>query len=259
MLAVSCGGSTSTTPSSSGVGPTGPTGPVGTVGPVTGTSDSGLVGASGCGAASPAPTSIAGTWDVQGSTLNATPATATLVIDASHFTYAATGGDSLTFAAQGSTLSLVWQVPRSDAVPIVSTHAVAPFDQGIIPLALGGSWTFTSSDPGSSTHCEANLGVPQFTASCSNTSGFPSQLPDLDGNVTGARTSTQMSVFGELGGTWHIAGSGAGSCDAMFAANVLTVTCADVQPWDGSASLTFCDGIAAGSTSAGVEFSAHRR
>jgi len=201
-----------------------------------------------------APTTIAGTWDVQGSQTNATPTTATLVIDDSHFTFAVTGGDSLTFSEQTGTLSLTWQ-DEYETLPIASTHTSATLSEGIIPLGIGGSWTFTSQSSG----CTASVAASQFGATCSDVEGLPDPLPyRLDGTATGQRTSTASSIFGDLGGVWHIAAGSAGG-DATFSGNTFSVVWSG-DPWgNGAVSVVFCDGIASGTTSDGVEFSAHLR
>jgi hypothetical protein len=213
-------------------------------------------GVADSGGACATPTTIAGTWDVQGSQTNSTPTTATLVIDASHFTFAVTRGDSLTFTAQGNAMTLIWQGDNG-ALPITTTHTAAALQQGIIPLGLGGSWAFASQ----SSNCQATIGVPQFTAACTNVYDLPSPLPgELNGSITGQRTSTLSSVFGDLGGVWQMTADTAGVVGhATFSGNTLSVAWSGA-PWGSStASVVFCDGIASGSTSAGVEFSAHLR
>lgn len=233
----------------------------------TGSGEGGVQNASGdagaldvsCDSTFSSPTSIAGTWDVQGSMSNARATTALLVIDASHFTFAVTGGASLTFSAVGSGMSLVWQ-DRDGALPISTSHAGPALQQGIIPLGLGGSWTFAAR----SGLCQADIRATDFTAMCSGVSGLPNPLPyDLDGIATGQRTKVLPSSFGDLGGVWHLtlAGSlpGSNGADATFAGNTLSIAWTGA-PWgDGTVTLAFCDGIAGGTTSGGVEFSAHRR
>ena len=217
-----------------------------------------------CGPNSPAPTSIAGTWDVQGSQMNEMPFEATVLIDDSHFTFAVTGGSSrssLTFSSAGNTISLVWLAEPNDApVNIVTTRASAPLAQGILPLPLGGLWTFAGSEPGTPTHCQAQIAAPMLTAGCVGTSDFPEPFPrSLNGSITGTRMQTLPSLFGDLGGTWHVTDQGSGSCDASFHGNTASVLCTNAGLFTGEATLTFCDGVASGSTSDGVEFSALRQ
>jgi hypothetical protein len=234
----------------------------GAIGPDGGTGDGGpgSVGPFNCAPGSPMPATLAGTWDVQGSSGSSSPTSATLVIDGSHFSYGATHGDSLAFTAQAGGPLLVWHAPPDNPVTIGTTYATASLQQGVIPLPIGGQWTFAGSDHG--TLCQAAIGAPQLTASCTGTHGFPNPLPSsIDGAIRGVRTSTAASLFGDLGGTWHISdvGGGSGSCDATFTANTFSVTCDNAGEWTGLATVTFCDGIAAGTTSSGVEFSAHRQ
>jgi hypothetical protein len=215
----------------------------------------------GCGPASAPPSSIAGTWDVQGSTTGQKPTMATVLLDANHFTFAVTGGDSLTFVSQGGTMTLVWH--QSGNAPIVTTHTAAALNQGVFPLPLGGVWSFSAPNSSVPEECQAQIGAPQLTASCLNVVDLPEPLPyTIDGNITGIRQSTLGSIFGDLGGVWHIGdpgNAGAGGCDATVSGNTISVTCNAGGAWNGTASLTFCDGIAVGSTSAGVEFTAVRQ
>jgi hypothetical protein len=191
--------------------------------------------------------------------MNQRPESLTVRVDGSHFSLAAAGGDSLVFDATGSALSLVWTAANRSPVNIVSTHTDAPIAEGIFPLSLGGSWLFTGSGSGSSTQCQATIGTPQLVASCTGTYDFPEPLPNsLNGTIIGTRMKTLTSVFGDLGGQWHLTGSGGGTCDAVFQGNTLSVTCANADSFTGQASITFCEGVASGSTSDGVEFSALR-
>jgi hypothetical protein len=217
-----------------------------------GPTDSGSASATSARCA--APKTLAGTWDVQGSRSNAAQTSATVVIDGSHFTFAVTGGDSLSFSEQAGTLSLTWQ-DEYETLPIATTQTSAALSEGIIPLGIGGAWTFTSHSSG----CTANIAPSQLGATCSGVEDLPAPLPyRLEGTATGQRTATASSVFGDLGGVWHItAGSAAG--DATFRGNTFSVVWSG-DPWgDGNVSVVFCDGMASGTTSDGVEFSAHRR
>jgi len=204
------------------------------------------------------PTTIAGTWDVLGSRHGDKPVAATLVIDDAHFSFVVTDGDGLTFSAQGGALTLTYQGRGSHpGGPIATTHVSAPLAEGIIPLGLGGQWTFASAPA----MCQATIAAPTFTASCAGTDDFPEPLPrDINGSITGQRLSTLPSLFGDLGGAWHVAGGNNEGCDATFSGNTMTAICQS-SPFGSNDGLTvtFCDGLAVGTTTAGAEFSAHRQ
>ena len=121
-------------------------------------------------------------------------------------------------------------------------------------------WTFTGSEPSTPTHCQAQIAAPTLTAGCVGTSDFPEPFPDsLNGSITGTRTQTLPSLFGDLGGTWHVTDGASGTCDATFHGNTFSVLCANAGVFTGEATLTFCDGVASGSTSDSIEFSALRQ
>jgi hypothetical protein len=200
----------------------------------------------------PNVTSVAGTWDLIASGTNGDNSTATLTIDPSTFTFSS-GDRSLSFHVAGSSLSLVW-TDGSKTVPINASHTATAVDVGLEPLAAGGSWIFSSTT--SSENCTATLGNDSFTATCADVHSTP--FGTLNGTITAQRSQKLDSLFGELGGTWHVVGSDRGGVDATFSGSTFTASLFG-SSGNGSMTLRVCNGVATGSTSAGVEISARRR
>ena len=85
----------------------------------------------------------------------------------------------------------------------------------------------------------------------------------IDGSFVGIRQQEKSSVFGALGGLWHLTSAeGSGSVDATISGNVLTAV---VNPPAGSTgksewvTVKLCNGTAAGKSSDGIEIAATRR
>jgi hypothetical protein len=198
--------------------------------------------------------SISGTWDITASRVQGPPTNATLSIDASSFSFMV-NGSSLTFREQGGTLSLTWTDPRR-TLPIVTTHTSNGMYFGALPLDVSGSWSFRNG----AAYCMESLNEQTGSALCAGVGDLPSPLPRIDGSLTGQRVSTTTSIFGDLGGSWHLsADNGNGSCDATFSDNAITASCAGASDQGGSVTVTFCEGVASGSTSTGIEFTAKKQ
>jgi hypothetical protein len=207
-------------------------------------------GAPACGEENVA--SVVGTWDLIASNGTGQSNTGTLTIDASTFIFSA-GERSLAFRANGSALTLTWaDGPKN--VPINVSHTATPVDVGLEPIAAGGSWIFSSTT--SSESCSATLGSDAFTATCADVHSTP--FGTLNGTLNAQRSQKAQSIFGELGGTWHVAGSGGGGVDATFSGNTFTASLFG-SAGSGTMTLRVCNGVASGSTSAGFEISAQRR
>jgi hypothetical protein len=196
--------------------------------------------------------SITGTWDIIAAGSSGRQDTATLTIDANTFTFGS-GERSLAFRVNGAALSLTW-TDGTKNVPINASHTLTPVDTGLEPLAAGGSWIFSSTT--SSENCTATLGADSFTATCARVHSTP--FGTLDGTVTAQRSQKLPSIFGELGGTWHLTTSGGGGVDATFSGSTFTASLFG-SSGDGSMTMKVCNGMASGSTSSGLELSARRR
>src|SRR5262249_13674192 len=142
----------------------------------------------------------------------------TLTINANTFEFSAEGASSLTLAVSGTSMSLMW-FDTSQLAQIKTTYTSAPFDVGVVPLSLGGQWTFASTTD--SENCTASLGGTAFNASCTQVEGTP--FGTLNGTVVGQRTQALPSIFGDFGGQWHLTtsrpGQGPGSADVTISGN----------------------------------------
>jgi hypothetical protein len=204
---------------------------------------------------------IQGTWDLVASRSGSAQSGATLVIDANTFSIGAEGS-SLEFSVNGGALQLMWRdhfgevstvPPRS--VPISAAHTSAPFDVGVFPLALGGQWNFASTSDSES--CVASLSAAAFNAACTEVHGTP--FGTVDGTVVGQRTQTMASVFGDLGGQWHLTSNKGGVADVTFAGNSFSAIVQGQSNVAGAVSVRICDAKVSGITSRGIEFSGIRR
>ena len=200
--------------------------------------------------------SISGTWDVLGSRAGGEQSAAVVTLDKSSFSFAASGR-SLTYAVSGATMTLVWRDEKE--VPITVTHTDGALALGLFPLPVGGKWAFSSTSGGES--CTSSLGPNGFDATC-NVRSTP--FGRLEGTVIGQRQQTLSSVFGDLGGVWHLAGKGNGSVVATIAGNTFTAvsTGSGGGPLGNSDSwvtVKVCNGTASGKTSDGFEFAATRQ
>jgi hypothetical protein len=205
-------------------------------------------------------TSIQGTWDLV--TTGSSSAQATLTIDANTFSFSA-DGSSLTLSVSGGTMTLIWSDHRHEAqtdpprqVPITATYAGSPLNVGVVPLALGGQWSFSSTTD--SEACIASLSSTAFNASCTDVHSTP--FGTVDGTVMGQRTQALPSIFGDLGGQWHLTGNrGGAGADVTLSGNSFVATVGGSGDLGGSVSAKVCDGKASGVTSGGVEFAGQRR
>jgi hypothetical protein len=132
---------------------------------------------------------------------------------------------------------------------------------GIIPLDVGGAWTFSSPD--GSQQCVAGLSAAQVQGSCnSDLFNWPYPVPAPQPGVAymAVRTQQLVSVFGDLGGTWQATDGtgGAGSCTVTFQGSTFSASCSG--SFTGTVQLTFNGtNLASGTASNGLELSAHKQ
>ena len=198
-----------------------------------------------------------GTWDVISSG-GSRQGSAVIKIDNSSFVFTQ-GNTSLSFTVSGTSMALTWGDSRNDLVPIAVTHGGASVDTGVLPLAVGGQWTFASNTSGGE-NCTASLAENSLNATCDKVR--TPQFGKLQGSVIGLRQQQKASVFGALGGVWHFTGAGTGTVDATISGNTFTaVVNGDTGPAgrSGWATVKICNGTAAGKTSGGFELAATRR
>ncbi|MDB4938535.1 MAG: hypothetical protein JWP87_5507 [Labilithrix sp.] len=200
-------------------------------------------------------TSASGTWDVVASGGKSGQGTAVLTIDSTSF-IVKSSGKTLAFTTNGTTMTLQW-TDASRQTPIAVTHTSKPVDTGLLPLPVGGQWSFQGQG---SESCTASLSENALNTTCSDVRSTP--FGRLDGTVVGIRQQAASSVFGQLGGTWHLTGAGTGSVDATISGNTFTaVVNGNGGPVGSSAWLTMkvCNGAAAGKSSSGLELAATRQ
>jgi len=155
-------------------------------------------------------------------------------------------------------MTLLW-TDAGKQVPINVANTPPPLDTGLLPLPLGGQWAFSSTTDSES--CMASLGANGFNASCNDVSSTP--FGTLRGTVVGQRQQTLSSIFGALGGVWHLAADQGGSVDATISGNTFTAVVQDagdpLGSGDGWVTAKVCNGAVTGLTSSGFEFAATRQ
>jgi hypothetical protein len=197
-------------------------------------------------------TSTAGTWDLIDG-----PDTSVLTIDANTFTFVRDAHTlSLAIDPGSGAMTLSWTA-KAVTTPINASRTAAVEDVGVIPLGLGGNWSFSSQT--GPEQCTASLAGGTFDSNCNHVNGTPAGT--LVGSLTGSRTAKATSIFGELGGTWSfISGGGSSSADVSFAGSVFTATTRKMgQIPNGTMAVRVCEGTVSGITSSGWEFAGIRR
>lgn len=200
-------------------------------------------------------TSASGTWNVVASGGTSGQGTAVLTIDGTSFVVSSSG-KTLSFTAAAGAMTLQWSDGARQS-PIAVTHTGNPVDTGLLPLAVGGQWTFKGETTES---CSASLSANAFNATCNKVRSTP--FGSLEGTAIGIRQRKLASVFGELGGVWHLTGASSASVDVTISGNVFTaVVDGNGGPVGRSGWITMklCNGAAAGKTSSRVELAATRR
>ena len=199
--------------------------------------------------------SASGTWDVAVGDSHGTDGNATITIDSGSFVFK-TGDQILSFTTSGNAMTLTWKDGAKDLVPIGVTRAASAVDTGIMPLALGGQWTFASNTSGGE-QCTASYTGNGFNASCAKVS-----MPgggSINGSVVGIRQQEKASVFGALGGVWHLTGEGSEAIDVTVSGNVFTAVSSRASSTRSDwVTVKMCNGVAAGRTSDGSEIAATR-
>jgi hypothetical protein len=187
-------------------------------------------GASNDGGGGAPAGSLAGSW-----TLTTTPVTGSAVT-----TTVTIGQDSinitspdftLTANRTGNVLNFTDNDPPSapsNAAALAATQTSGPFNAGIIPFDLGGSWTIQAGPKGgsASVSCTLNVTASEIDATCKNLSPNSPWFTFTTQKMSGAASS-----FGDFGGkwtntwTWQGTGGGTYPCTLDFSGNGIT-TCA---------------------------------
>ncbi len=200
--------------------------------------------------------SASGTWDALVSGSGGSEGSAVITVDGSNFVVA-TKESTLAFSVNGGAMTLTWTDGAKAPAATNVTRAASAVDLGVIPLAMGGQWTFAGTT--ASDTCTASFTGGGFNASCVNAA---MAIGRIDGALSGIRQQEKSSIFGALGGVWRLVSEGgSGSIDATISGNVLTVvenraSSTGSPDWF---TMKMCNAAASGKTSDGVEIAATRR
>jgi hypothetical protein len=212
---------------------------------------------------------LSGTWDIIATPTYSSPGSGTLVISADTLTvsinHGTTGAYRLAYSAQGGQ-TLQWKDPSHPAVPIDVLDTPVALDAGSIPLALGGSWSFS-----------ANLVRFSFSVGASASSLIVDRLqtgtvvggiwpgtvpmPRLGETYSVTRTNQLVSQFGFFGGQWQATNNqNSDTCLVKVENNTVQFNCHTGNSFSGTTELTVgSDCVASGLSNSGYELSARRR
>ncbi|MBI3200546.1 MAG: hypothetical protein HYZ29_03315 [Myxococcales bacterium] len=219
---------------------------------------------SGGGTGPGGSSSLGGTWDVVGTRLNAKPLAGKLVVDADHLAVVI-GSDSFSAmrdkdrfvvaAGFGGTARALTITPSATSV---SNPGDPPVSLGAIPFDVSGSW-FVAGASDSTNFCSWSLGASKAVAECGSVGFLPTWIGrPSNASANAQRKSSLASIFGDLGGEWHVALSTGGTCTARFEGSKISASCSGAGEFDGSFELLFDGDVASGSTDRGLELSAKR-
>jgi hypothetical protein len=248
-----CGGSDSLGKGGSGGGGSGGGGSGGS------SASGGAGGVSGTGGSSTlaCDQDLSGTWDLLAERNAGQPLTGVLVVSAGGLSLQL--GPTLIYVAQ-PIKQATWQAHAGGTIHTITVgNTPAPLNSGSIPLALGGTWTFSTGGE----QCTASAAPASVSGGCQGAGYFsggadwPSALPNpVNGaTYTATRLTSMASQFGDLGGQWQTSsrGGAGGSCTVTLAANTITTTCSGVVHFNGTMQLTIAsDCTASGETGNGL-------
>jgi hypothetical protein len=255
-----------------GTGGTGAGGVVGAGGRGSGGSFAGAGGSAGAGGAftnNGCASDLTGTWDIIATPTYSSPGTGTLVIGADTLTvsinHGTTGAYRLDYSTQGGQ-TLRWQDPSHPAIPIDVLDTPAALDAGSIPLALGGSWSFSANLVRFSVSVGASASslivdrVPTGTV-VGGSWPDPIPRPRFGETYSVTRTSQLVSQFGFFGGQWQATTDrNSDTCSIKIESNTVQFNCQTGNAFNGITQLTVgSDCVASGLSNSGYELSARRR
>jgi hypothetical protein len=205
---------------------------------------------------------LTGTWDLIATSPAGQPQSGTMILTHDTLTLDF-GSTQLSIDASTASPGVTWTHDGRGGT-IVTRLTPTAMSLGVVPLDVGGDWTFTST--GDAQRCVASLSPSAWSGYCdSYVYDWPSEVTEPVPGVhyTATRTQQLDSVFGDLGGTWTATDGrgGPGTCTVTFQGSSFSSTCSGgAGALDGSVSLTF-DGTssASGTTNHGYELSAHKQ
>lgn len=204
--------------------------------------------------------SAIGTWDVVASNTSEVIGIGLIVIKDNQVRVESSGRTFSYQALGGSTIS--WKEgPSSVTQAEVAKRTPSDLDLGVLPLRLGGTWSF-----GEGGRRRLQLTVADGDVVAEATSAvLPSDFGGgLNGTIRGTRTEPRTSAFGRLGGVWKVVGvDGADVMTVVVDGATFTVfvtgEARDFGKRDSWLTLRVCNDGAVGKTSLGVDVAAVRR
>jgi len=220
----------------------------------------GAAGSSGQCSAGLDGASLAGSWHAIGTRIGVPPLELRIDLDSQHLAIQAARG-TFTAAKNGAAFTVTYAETNGSARLAATQQIAGSMALGAIPLDLSGSWTFRNI-PGPNDivpdmlGCDATLSATNLSAICS-AARLPSWVRPYDlgpGSVMGTKVAEGSSSFGDLSGTWSVPLRTA-TCTFRFEGSTFASDCG---PRLGGMRMTFCDSMASGTTTSGIEFSAQR-
>jgi hypothetical protein len=206
---------------------------------------------------------LSGVWDVIGSSPSGAHVELVLTLDAQHIEVIGAGG-SFSALPQGSGFVLTYSVGARSAQVLALRENGGSMHFGAIPLDLSGLWSFRTTDFQDNVGCNATLMPGALSGTCAEVS-LPNWVSSgyrlSRGSASGDLTATAPSSFGDLGGSWLVTTPSGVRCDFDFANRTFSSKCGNGQTGKdlGGLIVTFSGATASGTTTQGIEFSAHRR
>ena len=206
---------------------------------------------------------LSGTWDVIGSRPGGVPVALTITIDSQHI--AVTGAKESFVAARSSTgFVITYSLGDRSAQVLALQENGGSMKFGALPIDLSGAWSFRTPDFSDGIGCNATLAITNLSGVCAQAS-LPQWVAGYqlsNGSARGVHESPLApSMFGDLGGTWTMSTTRGAACTFEFRDNTFSSLCGNGfgNAALGGVNVAFSGATASGTTTSGVEFSAHRR
>jgi hypothetical protein len=218
----------------------------------------------GCGKDGPssAEEDLSGTWDVLGSSPGGVPLALTITLDAQHIDVIG-AKESFVAVRSGTGFILTYSVGDRSAQVLALRENGGVMNVGALPFDLSGLWSFRTPDFTEGIGCNATFVTPGFSGECA-TVALPRWVASYqlgNGSARGNHQASAPSMFGDLGGTWNMQTTRGTACTFEFRDNTFSSRCSNelTSAPLGGVNVTFSGATVSGTTTSGVEFSAHRR
>ena len=178
----------------------------------------------------PGSGSLIGTWDLTTNEMGSAPIHTTVTIGQDSLSITSPSF-TLTATRSANMLAFADNAPSGDpanASVLVANQTGGPFNAGIVPFDLGGSWTMQAGPKAGSAAvtCTLTVSAAEIDGACQQTSPVGPWF-----SFTTQKMSSAASSFGDFGGkwmnTWTTPGMGGGTfpCTLDFTGNSI-MTCA---------------------------------